>query len=87
MILDRERLEKATTEAGKSFWSKIAEEFPEITHSELDPGTLIVLQMQMEAAVERWYLDNYNRPKHTVRPDSAPLVIKVGFNRDGSPRK
>jgi hypothetical protein len=55
---DKGRVEDAVMDAMDAFWNSIAENYPEITTGDLDPGTSIDLTLSMENAVDKWLMWN-----------------------------
>ena len=55
---DESRLDKAVAEAEMAFWSKIAEQYPEIETGDLDPGNVMDLLEKMKATVKIWIAVN-----------------------------
>jgi hypothetical protein len=55
---DTKRIKIATQVAMDAFWAKVAEQFPEITTGDLDPGATIDFENASVSAVTRWIYCN-----------------------------
>lgn len=64
----------AVQKAEESFWSTIAEEFPEITTGDLDPMTSLHVNTAMNNAVRNWL--NQNKPKSEIE-EVLPIFMEV----------
>lgn len=53
-MISNGKLEKVVEKASKQFWIAVQSELPELNPDNLDPGTVIVLQLHMKDSIERY---------------------------------
>jgi hypothetical protein len=58
------RVKSALQSAEDAFWAAVAQEFPEATSGDLDPGMAVSLKQTMERAIRAWL--DYN-----ITPESS----------------
>jgi hypothetical protein len=60
-MYDAQRIKTATEVAMDAFWAKLAEQFPEITTGDLDPGAVVDFENASVTAATLWI--HANRPQ------------------------
>lgn len=71
----KKRLREIAQEAAKAFWEKVAQEIPQGNpDKDLDVGTIIGLEFQMQAAIERYVESIQTRLEDEEVPPPPPGV-------------